>query len=99
MKEINIEKSPELQRVLWACYKYWQDESPKHIDKKVICYSWVLEVFEKRFNSGFHQSGLQALSDIGFLQKDMTSRHGGRRYYKVVDIEQIHDLLAKWKLL
>jgi hypothetical protein len=98
MKTMSLESEPELQRVLWACYKYWQDESPKHIDDKVICYSWILDIFEKRFGSRFHQSRLQTLANFGFLQKDTTSRHGGRRYYKVIAPEQVYDLLLKWNL-
>ena len=73
MKVDEIKNDPELQQVLWACYRYWQNESlPAH--KRVICYSWIIEPYEERFGTKFHQSRLRRLTELGFLKRDDTSR-------------------------
>ena len=87
----------ELQQILWACYEYWQAESlPAH--ERIICYNWVLGLYEDRFGTKFHQSGLRRLTKLRFLKKDDTSRGGHRRYYKIVDPNRVRDLLRKWNL-
>jgi hypothetical protein len=92
-----IENDLELQRILWACYKYWQDESlPPH--ERTICYSWVIGPYEDKFDTKFHQSKLQRLAKLGFLKQDETSRGGGRRYYKIINPEEIDALLRKCSL-
>lgn len=92
-----IENNPELQQVLWACYKYWQGESlPTH--ERVICYSWVIKLYEERFGAKFHQSRLRRLTELGFLKEDDTSRGGRRRYYKIIDPNRGDNLLRKWNL-
>ena len=97
MKVNEIENDLELQRVLWACYKYWQSESlPPH--KRAICYSWVIGPYEDRFGTRFHQSRLRRLTKLGFLERDVASRGGSRRYYKIVDPNRVDDLLQKWDL-
>ena len=98
MRVNEIESNVELQQVLWACYKYWQGESlPPH--ERVICYSWVVRLYEDKFGTGFHQSKLRRLASLGFLQQDDTSRGGNRRYYKIVDPNKVASLLKKWKLI
>lgn len=92
-----IEDDLELQRILWACYKYWDGESLPP-QERIICYSWVLGPYEDRFGTKFHQSGLRRLTKLRFLEKDDTSRGGHRRYYKIVDPDRVGDLLRKWNL-
>ena len=98
MRVNEIESNAELQRVLWACYKYWQGEPlPPH--ERAICYSWVVRLYEERFSTKFHQSKLRRLASFGFLQPDDVSRSGNRRYYKIVDPDKVASLLKKWKLI
>lgn len=97
--EVNrIENDPELQRVLWACYKYWQSETLPP-DKRAICYSWVVRLCQDRFGTRFHQSKLRRLAKLGFLQEDDASRSGHRRYYKMIDPDRVAELLQDWTLL
>lgn len=93
-----IEKAPELQQVLWACYKYWQSESLPP-DERAICYSWVVRLYQDRFGVRFHQYKLRRLTELGFLKEDDTSRGGHRRYYKILDPNRVADLLVKWSLI
>jgi len=97
MRVEEIENNPELQRVLWACYKYWQGESlpPR---ERVICYGWILRLYEDKFGVRFHQSRLGQLAKLGFLEQADTSRGGRRRYYKIVDPDRVDALLRKWNL-
>ncbi len=97
MKVAGIEGDPELQRVLWACYSYWQRE-PLPPENRSICYSWVVGPFTARFGAGFHQSRLERLARLGFLEKDDTSRGGARRYYKLSDPARVVALLKAWGL-
>jgi hypothetical protein len=94
-----IENNTELQQVLWACYKYWQSEESSPPDERVVCYKWVLRVYEDRFGSKFHQSKLRRLVTLGFLERDDTSRREHRRYYKVIDPDRVEILLTKWDLI
>lgn len=93
-----IEKDRELQQVLWACYKYWQDE-PLPPKERAICYSWVVRVYESRFDIKFHPSRLRRLEKLGFLKRNVTSRSGHRRYYKIVEPDRVAELLRGWNLL
>lgn len=93
----DLENNAELQRVLWACYKYWQGE-PLPVDQRAVCYSWVIRPYEKAFGAQFHQSRLYRLTKLGFLQQAETSRGGGRRYYTLINPEGIVGLLKKWNL-
>jgi len=97
MKTREIENNSELQRVLWACYKYWEGESSPP-QERVICYSWVIGSYKDRFGTEFHQSKLYVLTKLGFLKQDDTARGGNRRYYKIVSPNQVGDLLKKWSL-
>ena len=98
MKADEIENEPELQQVLWACYKYWQNESlPAH--ERVVCYSWIVGLYNERFGAKFHPSKLHHLTKLGFLKEDDTSRSGHRRYYKITNPDQVNELLMKWGLL
>ena len=92
-----IENDRELQQVLWACYKCWRDEwlSP---EKRIVCYTWVVRVYEERFGVQFHQSSLRRLAKLGLLKQGDTSRSGHRRYYRIVAPDQVDDLLKKWNL-
>ena len=97
MRVNEIENDLELQRVLWACYTYWQGEAlPPH--ERTICYSWVRRLYEDRFGAKFHQSKLGRLAKLGFLKKGDTARSGNRRYYKIADPNRVDDLLRKWNL-
>ena len=95
MKMDAIECNPELQQVLWACYTYWKSETLPVLER-IICYSWVLPLYEGRFHKRFHQSKLHHLSKLGFLKPDATSRGGHRRYYSLVDPDRVRALLEKW---
>ena len=92
-----IQEDLELQRILWACYKYWQGESLRP-DERSICYKWVLGTYENRFRTKFHQSRLRRLAELRFLKQDDTSRAGHRRYYKIIDPNRVSELLSKWNL-
>ena len=97
MGENEIEDDVELQRILWACYEYWHKESLPP-DERIICYNWVLGIYEEKFGTKFHQSRLRRLEKPRFLKKDNTSRGGHRRYYKIADPKRVGDLLSKWNL-
>ncbi len=91
------EPSYEMKRVLWACQYYWASE-PLTPEKRLVCYTWVLKPFRSRFGTAFHQSRLEHLARLGFLQKLDTSRGGKRRYYRISNPNHLSDLLAKWAL-
>jgi len=96
MRSKGIENEPELQRILWACYNYWQSESSLPSSERVICYSWVLRPYKDRFGVKFHQSKLRRLTELGFLSPVDVSRGGRRCYYKIGDPDQVDNLLKKW---
>lgn len=87
----------ELRRILSACYGYWEKEQLP-AEKRALCYTWVHNVFKARFGGGFHQSRLEHLARLGFLEKDDTSRGGSRRYYRIVDPDRLATLLRDWSL-
>ena len=97
MRTPTTQITADLQKVLWACYDYWRRESvPKA--ERAICYTWVVTPYQDRFGASFHQSALDRLTTLGFLEKDDTSRGGNRRYYKLVDPTQLESLLTQWGL-
>lgn len=98
MKADKIENDTESQQVLWACYKYWQDESLP-ANERVICYSWIVGPYNKRFNAKFHPSKLRHLTKLGFLKEDDSSKGGHRRYYEIINPSQVYELLIKWGLI
>ena len=97
MRTHDLENDSKLQRVLWACHSYWQTE-PLPAEDRVICYKWVLQRYRTRFAVGFHQSRLNALTELGLLTKHDTSRAGNRRYYAIQNPENVEALLRKWSL-
>ncbi len=48
-----LEKDPELQHVLIACYEYWRSE-PVPPEERLICFSWVIGPYRKMFGAEFH---------------------------------------------
>jgi hypothetical protein len=98
MNVAEIEKSPELQRVLLACYEYWQGE-PLPLEQRSVCYSWVSGTHRQMFGSEFHPAKLYQLTKLGFLKQDDTSRGGHRRYYKIADPGLVESLARKWQSL
>jgi hypothetical protein len=88
-----VEIDPELGRVLWACYQYWRGEAVP-IDQRCICFTWVEKVYRTRFNAKLHQSALDRLTKLGYLEKDDTSRSGDRRYYKIPHPDRVGALLS-----
>jgi hypothetical protein len=98
MKTDEIENEPELQQVLLACYKYWQDESLP-ANERVICYNWIVGLYSEKFGAKFHPSRLRHLIKLGFLKENDTSRGGHRRYYEIINPDQVHELLMKWGLI
>lgn len=92
-----IEEDLQLKRILWACYEYWHSESLPP-NKRIICYHWVVGIYEEKFGDKFHQSRLRHLTKLKFLKQDDTSRRGHRRYYKIVDPNQLRDFFRKWNL-
>jgi len=97
MRVSEIENDQELQRILWACYKYWQGQSSSP-GERAICYNWVLRPYEDRFGVKFHQARLRRLKTLGLLEQEETSRAGHRRYYRIVDPDRVRALLRKWDL-
>ncbi len=93
-----VQDDRQLQRVLWACYEYWRLEDLPP-DERAVCYSWVFDLYEDRFDERFHQSNLSRLEKLGFLEKAESSRSGHRRYYKISNPEFLRGLLSKWMLL
>jgi len=94
----DMEIDRELQHVLWACYEYSQRE-PFPPEPRSVCYTWVRRAYEKRFGCRFHQSKLSRLAKLGFLELEETARAGHRRYYQLVDANQVRGLLEEWGLL
>jgi hypothetical protein len=93
-----IERDPELQRALLACYEYWQTE-PLPSEQRSICYSWVSGSHRRMFGGEFHPAKLSQLTKLGFLKQEDTSRGGHRRYYKIVDPALVKSLASKWASL
>ena len=92
---MNTEMDMELKKILWACYEYWESISQSPSDRS-ICYSWILGTYENKFGSKFHQSKLNRLVKLGFLQKDESSRGGNRRYYKIKEPTEVEKMLKEW---
>jgi hypothetical protein len=92
-----IEVSPELQQVLWACYMHWQG-NPLPPDERTIHYGWIAGPYERRFGTTFHQIRLRQLMDLGFLERVDIAGVGYRRYYKIVDPDRLASLLEEWDL-
>jgi len=95
MNVAEIERNPELQRVLLACYEYWQTE-PLPPEQRSVCFSWVSGTHRRMFGEEFHPAKLYQLTKLGFLKQDDTSRGGHRRYYKIVDPSLVELLASKW---
>ncbi len=94
----DIQGDVELQRVLCACFWYWESQQLA-AEQRVVCYSWVRKVHQARFGVGFHQSKLRKLAALGFLARDETTRRGSRRYYRIVGPDRVAALLKHWQLL
>ena len=93
-----VEVSPELQQVLWACYVYWQGE-PSPPDKRTIYYGWIAGPYEQKFGATFHQTRLRQLVNLGFLERVDVAGVRYRRYYKMVDPDRVAGLLREWDLI
>jgi hypothetical protein len=87
--------STELRQILWAWHTYLQTVSRGN---GALCYSWVVKTFEGRFGCRFHQSQLARLVEQGFLETEDNARGGSRRYYTMVNPDQVADLLVEWGL-
>ena len=96
IQEIVNEK--ELKRVLWACYNYWDNES-KPIDKRVICYTWVLKEFKNRYDKVFDESEIIKLANHGILVEVDKSRDKNQIYYKLNNPAEVKEKLLIWGLL
>ena len=94
-----IEGNLELQQVLWACFDYWQTEESLPLQDRVICFNWVIDLYKKKFGTGFHQSRLQGLVKLGFLKPADVSRGGHRRYYTIIDPNRVNELLKQWDMI
>jgi len=92
-----LETNPGLQRVLWACYKYWIAETLP-LEQRMVCYTWVLKAYRARFGGAFPKSRLEHLARLGLLEKAESARGGKRRYYRIRNPDQLSGLLAKWGL-
>lgn len=97
MEVDEIENNAGLQRVLWACYEYWRNESLP-ITERSVCYTWVVKVYEEKSRVKFHHSALRQLVTLGFLEPDEASRSGSRRYYRIVNPKRVRSLLQKFGL-
>jgi hypothetical protein len=71
----------ELRQVLRACKEYWESNPSLPPADRLICYRWVLPIYQQRFGSDFHQSNLHNLAKLGYLKPAHSVRGGGRRYY------------------
>jgi DNA-binding XRE family transcriptional regulator len=89
--------SLELQRILWACFTYWNSE-PNPVDERVFCYSWIIWFYKAKFGETFNQIKLHQLARLGLLAKDNASRCGTRRYYRINDPVQLAEFLKDCKL-
>lgn len=85
------------QHILWACYACLGNRAAQ-FDEALVCYSWARERYMARFDGLFHQSRLDRLAKLGFLEKDISTRGGKRRYYKIVDPDRVQSLLQGWSL-
>ncbi|MGD0173351.1 MAG: hypothetical protein ABSC61_02785 [Anaerolineales bacterium] len=95
IEEIVNEK--ELKKVLWACYNYWNNESDP-VDKRVICYTWVIKEYKNRFDKEFNESKLTKLADYGILSVVDKPRGGNRVYYKFNNPTEVKEKLLIWGL-
>lgn len=91
----DIETEPELQQVLSSCYEVWKSETSPP-DQRLLCYSWVLPLYQDQFGKGFHPSRLADLATAGLLEKSESTHTGHRRYYKLPDPGRVESLLGKW---
>jgi hypothetical protein len=83
----------DLQRILWACYDYWQREGGSPAER-MVCHYWVVDPYRDRFGGTFSQNRLRQLARLGFLQQLYAVRGGSRRYYALVNPDRIAELLA-----
>lgn len=95
----NSEMDQDLRRVLCACYEYWRDEVEVSPLERFICYSWVRDLYKRRYGDDFHQAKLGKLVALGLLEKQESSRGGDRAYYRLVNPSQIYELLHGWQLV
>ena len=91
----DVEAEPQLWQVLSACYDVWRNEASPP-DQRLLCFSWILPLYEERFGKRFHQSRLAQLESAGFLEKYASTRSRHRRYYKLPDPDRVESLLRKW---
>jgi DNA-binding XRE family transcriptional regulator len=91
-KETHDVKDLELRGIAWACLTYLNSK-PNPVDKRVICYSWVVRCYEARFGRTFNPSKLRRLEHLGLLAKDKASRSGMRRYYRISDPAKLAEFL------
>jgi len=94
---ISLDDDRELQRILWACYGYWEAEGLPP-EERIVCYSWVVRRYTEKFGGTFHPSTLARLASLGFLEREGGSRGGNRRYYRVVDPARLAEALHEWFL-
>ena len=93
MNDHVIQSDPELQRILFACLTYWQNESLPPADRE-ICHTWVCGTYQSRFGGTFHPSRLRRLAELGFLALSDTNARV-RRYYTVPDPDHVRNLLQR----
>jgi transcriptional regulator with XRE-family HTH domain len=89
--------SLELQRILWACFTYWNSD-PNPVDERVFCYSWIIWSYKAKFGETFNQIKLCQLARLGLLAKDGASHCGTRRYYRINDPVQLAQFLKDCQL-
>jgi len=75
----------EQRQVLQACKQYWESNPSVPPAERLICYRWVLPIYQQRFGTDFHQSQLHNLAKLGYLKPAHSVRGGGRRYYTLAD--------------
>lgn len=88
---MTAELDVETLRVLCACYEYWATE-PLPIEDRVICFRWIKRGFESRFGVELTRREFDLAAKSGLLVKADTSRGGNRRYYRLVDPDQLRQL-------
>jgi hypothetical protein len=96
IQEIVNEK--ELKQVLWACYNYWDNES-KPVDKRIICYKWILKEFKNRYDKEFDESEIIKLVNHGILSVVEKTRGDKQVYYKLNNPSEVREKLMIWGIL
>jgi hypothetical protein len=85
MNTSSVSLPNEQRQVLEACRECSESNPSVAPAERLICYRWVLPIYQQRFGTAFHQSQLHNLAKLGYLKPSHSVRGGGRRYYTLAD--------------